>query len=150
MITSCSFFYVLKKTLTLVSNMSRILSIILLSFTGVGALYGGVLLIADPTGWKIGMSTSILKYSPFTDFFFPGLILFLILGLGSLTSCALVLIRANKSSLGIIFTGFALSIWISIQILMLRDVEYLQILFACVGILLIVLGILERKREFNS
>lgn len=130
--------------------MVRILSIVLLAVVGTAALYGGVLLIADPTGWKIGFSTSILKHSPFTDFFFPGVILFLVLGLGCLTVCALVLMRMRHSPIWISLSGFALTSWISVQMLLLRDVNFIQILFALIGILLIIIGILERHKEINS
>lgn len=130
--------------------MTRILSIILLAFIGLGAVYGGVMLISDPTGWKIGMHTGMLKHSPFKDFLVPGIILFIVLGLGSLVTCAMATLHTPRYSLWIIFFGFAIAIWISVQMLMLREVYFLQVLFGAIGITLMILGIIERKREFEG
>ena len=130
--------------------MTRILSIILLAFIGLGAVYGGVNLISDPTGWKIGLHTGMLKYSPFKDFLIPGIILFFVLGLGSLFTCAMATLRTARYPLWVIFFGFAIAIWISVQMLMLRDVYFLQVLFGAIGITLMILGIIERKKEFDG
>lgn len=130
--------------------MRRILIIILLAFNGIGAVYGGILLIADPEGWKLGIPTSVLKHSPFDDFLIPGIILFLVLGLGSLLSCALVILNTRRYPFWVILMGFILSVWISIQMLMLRDIHLLQILYAIIGLSLMILGILERKQEIDS
>jgi hypothetical protein len=53
----------------------------LLSFLGLGALGGGGALILSPSGKLIGgMPLAILHKTPFTDFFIPGVILFVVLG----------------------------------------------------------------------
>jgi len=130
--------------------MSRILAIILLAFIGLGAVYGGVMLISDPTGWKIGLHTGMLKYSPFSDFLIPGIILLIVLGMGSLVTCALVTLRSGRYAMWIIFFGFAIAIWISVQMLMLRQVYFLQLLFGVIGLTIIVLGIFERKKELEG
>jgi len=130
--------------------MTRILSIILLAFIGLGAVYGGVMLISDPTGWKIGLHTGMLKYSPFSDFLIPGIILFIVLGLGSLVTCALATLKINRFPIWIIFFGFAIAVWISVQMLMLREVYFLQVIFGLIGITLMILGIIERKKEFDG
>jgi hypothetical protein len=130
--------------------MIRIIASLLLAGTGAGAVYGGMLLVADPTGWKLGLNTSLLQHSPFDDFLMPGLILLVILGFGSLLVLALSLMKTKHSATWIILSGFVLSGWISVQILMIREVNGLQILFAFAGILLVVLGIIERRKEFNA
>jgi hypothetical protein len=129
--------------------MTRILAALLLAFTGAAAVYGGIFLITDPTGWKLGLNSSILQYSPFKDFLLPGLILFFVIGLGSLLVSALAILRIRRYATWVIFMGFILAGWISIQILMIRDVELLQILFALIGLVLIVLGILDRRKEIQ-
>lgn len=130
--------------------MIRIISALLLAITGAGAVYGGILLITDPTGWKLGLNTSILQHSPFTDFFVPGVILLVVLGFGSLLVAALAIIKTQRYATWIIFMGFIIAGWISVQILMLHDVQLLHIIFAFVGIVLTVFGIVERKREYEG
>ena len=130
--------------------MVRILIIIFLAFTGIGAILGGGSLITDRTGESLGLSIEILRYSPFADFFIPGHILFLVLGIGSLVASVLVTIKSKGYPLWTIFIGFALSIWIAVQILMLKEVQFLQIVFGTIGILLVILGILERNKIFHK
>ena len=59
----------------------RNILLFLLGFLGVGALFGGGVLIVSPSGKLFGMPLSLLDNSPFTDFLIPGLILFIVLGL---------------------------------------------------------------------
>ena len=53
----------------------------LLAFLGIGALFGGGVLIVSPSGKLFGMPLSLLNHSPFTSFLIPGLILIVVLGL---------------------------------------------------------------------
>lgn len=63
--------------------MYRNILVLLLLFLGLTASGGGICLIISPYGKLIGnLPLSILANSPFSDFFFPGLILFFILGIG--------------------------------------------------------------------
>ena len=130
--------------------MIRIITIILLVFNGLGAVYGGIMLTSDPSGWKLGMPTSMLQYSPFDDFLIPGILLLVVLGLGSLVVCSLVIQRVRRYPSWVIVMGFTLCVWISVQMLMLRDVHFLHILYAGLGIVLMILGIIERKKEIEG
>ncbi len=47
----------------------RILSNILLLFNGIGAFYGSVKFITDPSGASLGMTVSLLEHSPFPNYF---------------------------------------------------------------------------------
>ena len=60
---------------------TRNLLLFLLSFHGLGAIFGGGIFIISPMGKLFGMPFSILYNSPFTNFLVPGFILFTILGL---------------------------------------------------------------------
>ena len=53
----------------------------LLAFLGVGAIFGGAVLIISPSGKLIGMPLSMVGKSPFDNFLIPAIILFLVLGL---------------------------------------------------------------------
>lgn len=56
----------------------------LLGFLGLQGLYGGGAFLLAPDGSLLQMPMSHLKNSPFPDFFIPGLLLFLFVGVYSL------------------------------------------------------------------
>ena len=130
--------------------MARVLIIFLLAIVGTGAVFGGGALIVDPSGGSIGLSVEILKYSPFSNFFIPGHLLFNFLGIGSLLACFIVIKKTKGYPIWTMIIGFTLTIWIAVQMMMLRDVQFLQIIFGSIGISLIILGILERNRIFRK
>jgi hypothetical protein len=129
--------------------MIRIATIILLIINGLFAIFGGCTLLIDPAGSKLDLTTESLKYSPFSDYLIPGLILFIILGLGSAITSIIVGLKVKGYPFLTIFMGFALSIWISVQMLMLREMNGLQIVFGLIGIILIILGISLRRKEYG-
>ena len=53
-------------------------------FVGLGAAICGLLLIFFPSGTPLQMSLEMLRDSPFHDFLIPGIILFLVNGVGQL------------------------------------------------------------------
>ena len=106
-------------------------------------------MLIDPSGTNQGLPIETLINSPFEDFLIPGLILFVVFGLGGLTTTIIVMKKIKGYPFLTIFMGFALSIFISVEILMLKDVNFLQIIFAIIGISLVILGIILRKKEYG-
>lgn len=129
--------------------MIRIAAIFLLILNGISALIGGGGFLLDPSGTSLKMTTESLKYSPFSDFVIPGLILFIVFGIGSLITSLVVIRKVRGYPFLTIFMGFALAIWISVQMLMLRQVHYLHIIYGLIGIILIILGIFLRRKEYG-
>ena len=129
--------------------MIKILAILLLAFTGISAIAGGGALMLDPSGESVDMPLDLLKHSPFKNFFLPGLILFTIIGLGCLVAFGIVIKKARGYPFLVIFIGFALSIWISVQMLFIRNVHFLHIVYGLIGIILIILGIFLRRKEYG-
>lgn len=129
--------------------MIRATAIILLLITSISAIFGGGAMLIDPSGTNQGLPIETLINSPFEDFLIPGLILFVIFGLGGLTTTIIVMKKTKGYPFLTIFMGFALSIFISVEILMLKDVNFLQIIFAIIGISLVILGIILRKKEYG-
>ena len=125
----------------------RIISIILLVFAGASACFGGIVLVIDPTGSIMDMPKELLKHSPFTNFFIPGLILLIIIGAGSLLASTFTLIKYKHFTLYIIAEGSALFIWIITQIIMIQALSYLHFIYGGTGIILLILGIAQWKIE---
>lgn len=142
-------------------SSERNILIILLLFLGLGALGGGLLLIVSPSGILLGgLPISILDHSPFNDFFIPGIILFLVLGL-SPSLLAIALIRKPESRFAeyfnffkdmywawsfSIYMGFALIIWIQVETIFVQGVGWLQTFYMLYAIPIIFVSLLPQVR----
>ncbi len=127
----------------------RITAIVLLFFNAISALFGGWALMSDPSGETLEMPLSFLEHSPFKNFLVPGLILFIMNGLLSLLFAVMALLKFMNYAWLVIFQGFILVGWLSIQIIMIRDFYApLHVLYFSVAILLITAGwILARQDQ---
>lgn len=101
-------------------------------FVGLGALYGGGGLVADPTGGALGMPLTLLAGSPFADFLVPGVTLLLVNGVGSLVAAALALARwRSAGALGVALGAFLVA-WILLQMLWIGAISWFQpVILAC-------------------
>jgi hypothetical protein len=117
---------------------------------GVGAVICGALLVIAPDGRYLQMPADMLRGSPFATFLIPGLILFLVNGVGNIAS-AVLCFRTHRLGgfTGLLF-GFGLIIWLFVQVNLIGGGSWLQYLYFVLGILVLLLGIaireLERKR----
>jgi len=83
---------------------------------GVGAIAGGLALMLGPRGEIMPLPLSALEGSPFDTYLVPGLILFGVLGLGSLAAALLVWLRHPLAPVSAIVVGVVLLIWIAVEI----------------------------------
>jgi hypothetical protein len=118
----------------------KILTSILLLFNSAGAFYGGWNLMLHPDGSTMQMSLDWLQYSPFSDYLIPGIILFTVNGVFGIFVFGTIIFRHRLYPWFVIAQGLILSGWIVIQILMVRSVVGIQVLFGAIGLLLILLG----------
>ncbi len=123
----------------------KIAAVILLLFNGIGALYGGLSFMLHPDGSGLHMSAEYLRYSPFSDFFLPGLILFICNGVLSLVAIAFVLMSHRYALWAVLLQGAILVGWIAVQVLMVRDFQALHAVMLGTGVLLAVCGVALRK-----
>jgi hypothetical protein len=126
----------------------KILTISLLLINGIGALYGGLNLILDPSGEKMQMPLSFLEHTPFDNYLIPGIILLLVNGMFSFVALASVIFNRSYHPWFIIIQGVLLSGWIIVQILMIQ-IFYapLHLPFLGIGICLIGCGIYFKRRR---
>ncbi len=118
----------------------RILVFAFVLFLGLSACFGGWALMEYPSGQMLQMPTQMLENSPFADFFWPGLILFVILGLGSLLVAGLIFRRVPNYHRWVILLGLSLVIWIGMQLIWLSTYSWLQLLYGGLGLVLVALG----------
>jgi hypothetical protein len=127
------------------------LTLLLHIFVGVGAMAGGTSGILEPQG-PMGISVDILKNSPFTNFFIPCLILFVVIGLGNILSAVVVYKKPWYYGYVSSVSGWALVIWIIVQCIMLNAIEPLHIIFFLIGLIQAILAVIElfNKRLFPT
>lgn len=125
-------------------SMVKLSAAILLLINGVGALYGGYKLITSPDGTGLHLPLDLLRHTPFSDYYIPGLILFIVNGLISLFVLGTLFVSKTKHPSLVIFQGALLTGWIIIQLLLLRHVVALHIVMGVIGGLLILLGYILR------
>ncbi|MGM9929428.1 MAG: hypothetical protein ACI35P_15905 [Bacillus sp. (in: firmicutes)] len=116
------------------------ITIALLCLTGVGGLAGGVGFLVDPSGGSIGMPSSLLKGTMFSDFLIPGLLLFIVIGGGHILAGILVWKKGDSGWIYSFIAGVALVIWIFTQVCLIGYVSLLQPLYFIVGIVEVVLA----------
>jgi hypothetical protein len=135
-----------------------------LAFLGLSAAFGGIVLVANPTGGLIGMPISLLRFSPFHDFLIPGLILGIVFGIGSFAAILALCIRPTWSlasalthatgehwawSVALVI-GSGQVIWIVTEMLMLRGVGVLHFLYGGLGLLIVFLTLEPKLRKSFS
>ena len=125
----------------------RYITILLLAFNGIGAVYGGWHLMTDPTGLSIQLSHSYLNGTIFPDYTIPGIILFVFIGIFSIIAALWVVCRWKNDSKLVIIEGVLLTGWIVIQMIMIRTVYFLQFILGGIGILLLLAGFILLKKE---
>ena len=118
----------------------RILACLLLLFNGTGAIFGGWSFIQDPTGAGLKIPTTYLEHSPFQDFLIPGIVLFTVNGVLSMVTLVWTLMQWKHYGWLIMLQGAMLVGWIIIQMLMIREIYYLQFIFGGIGIILLWIG----------
>jgi len=114
---------------------------------GVGAIASGALMVIAPDGRLMQMPVDMLKGSPFQNYLIPGIILLLIHGVGNTASAVFCFRRRRLAGFAGMFFGFALVIWLFVQVSMIGGGHWLQTLYFALGVTLIAFGIALRELE---
>lgn len=141
--------------------LMRNILVTLLAILGLGAIFGGGVLIISPSGKLFGMPSSMLKDSPFNNFLIPGIILFSVLGLIPLGLTIALIKRPSYKFAELfnfytdmywawtysVFVAFALIIWIQIEMIFLRSVHWSHTLYMFFAIAIIFVALLPQVRD---
>ena len=131
------------------------LLVLLQCLLGLGAFVSGGLLVAAPDGSLMQMPLSMLQYSPFSSFLIPGILLVIFLGIYPLAVGYSLFQKPSWrwpdainpfkhmhwSWTASLSTGVILLIWITVQVVMLRSVTFLHVLYFIWGWALIILAL---------
>ena len=140
---------------------TRNIHLLLLAFLGLGAVFGGAVLIISRYGKLFGMPLSLLRTSPFNNFLIPGIILFTVLGvIQILTMVALIKRPVNRLAEKFnlfrdmhwawtfsIYPAFALIIWIQVEMYFLQAVHWSHNLYMFIALSIIFMALLPQVRN---
>jgi len=138
--------------------------IIIQILLGVGAFFGGLLLIIDPSGNLMSMPISLLDEAPFSNFLIPGIILLVVLGIIPLVVSFALITKWNlgaANSLNIfakmhwswtysLYIGFALIIWITLETFFLKEVALVHLLYIGIGLTIQAVTLLPSVQQYYS
>jgi hypothetical protein len=112
-------------------------------FLAIGALGGGAALLLGPRGEILPLPVSLLDASPFADYFVPGAVLFIVIGLGPLAAAVLTWRRHRLAPLFACATGEALIIWLVVEIAIVgySNKPPLQAFYLSLGVLIVLVGV---------
>ena len=143
------------------TKTARNVLLILLALLGLGAIFGGGVLIISPNGKLFGMPLSMLDNSPFNNFLIPGIILFGVLGIIPI-GLTFALIKRPEYKFAEIFNfytdmywawtyciyiAFALIIWIQLEMTFLHAVHWSHTLYMFLAILILFVALLPQVRN---
>lgn len=130
-------------------NLSiKIAAVVMLLFNGIGAIYGGLGLILDPSGGKIQLSPHYLDNTPFDNYLIPGIILLLVNGVFSFITIVAVILKHERFYLFITAQGILLSGWLIIQLILIRTFyPPMHVPLLSIGFLLIICGLYFFKNK---
>lgn len=129
-------------------SMKKLLGVIL-GFTGVSAIICGALLIAYPDGSALGLPLYLLEPSPFNDFFIPGIVLTFVVGGSQLYALISNARRAGSRNYSVEIAGILLGGWIVVQMIMIRQISWLHLIYLSIGALQATYGWLQTRKTRN-
>lgn len=115
-------------------------------FVGLGGIAGGLAAIIDPIE-PMGITIDALKYSPFSNYFIPGILLFGVIGIGNIFSAIVMRFKSKYQAYISSIFGCALVIWIIVQCIMLRSIVFLHVLFFVIGFVQVFFALIVLLHE---
>jgi hypothetical protein len=125
--------------------MRRLLATLCL-FTGLTSVLGGAELALAPDGSLVGLPLSLLRYSPFTDFLVPGLLLAGVVGAINTVAGVLVLARKPPAGGEALVGGVAMATWIGVELALLRSFHWLHGVYLALAAAIVVVALVHERR----
>lgn len=118
---------------------------IIQSIIAVGAIIGGIGMCMDPTGRADGIPLKLLHDSPFEDYWYPGLFLLIVHGIGNILSAIISFSKKEISGFFGMAMGSLLIVWITMQLIWIGYYNALQPAFIVFGAAQLLLGYLIHR-----
>lgn len=117
----------------------RRLMLVVQGFLAVNAMVGGLLLMLAPDGSLLQLPPTFMHSALFADFFWPGMVLLSVIGIGHLVGFVLTLRHSSLAARAALVLGAGTLIWIAVQVLM-TELFWLQGLIAVLGLVEVMAG----------
>ena len=112
------------------------LCVAFLLLLGLGALAGGIALVAKPDGSVMQFDVALLSGSPFSDFVVPGLVLGGLFGIGSFVAAGLGIARSRIAPFVAFAIGCGQMIWIVVELAIIRELSFLHPVCFAIGLVI--------------
>lgn len=125
------------------NNKSKFLAYflgILQALIGLTAIAGGFRLISNPNGIP-DFPIEWLSNSPFNNYFIPGLVLLIVIGLGNVLAGTVTFLRKRYSGSIAIVLGIFLILYMAIEVWFVGLRNFLQPLYFILGVIVLILGL---------
>jgi len=146
----------------MVTKILRYLLITTIVFLSISGIYGGLALIINPNGALLSLPIWFLDNTIFANYLIPGIILLLFIGFfPALAAYGLIFRRqfyfVNKINLFCnrywawtyaLYSGIILIFWIDFQIMIIGYGHLIQIIYAFLGVLIIILSLIPSNMRY--
>jgi cytochrome bd-type quinol oxidase subunit 2 len=120
-------------------QLVRYVLLTLLIATAFSALFGGIVLIADPTGARLGLSLNDLADTALRSYLVPGIVLIALVA-SSCIAATIAVARRYKRAHGLcLLAGLMVCGFVAVQLLLIGARSALQAVFLIVGLTIAML-----------
>jgi hypothetical protein len=113
------------------------LFLLFLGFVALTAFIGGAMLVSAPDGHTMHLSLNLLSGGLLHDYTLPGFVLFFVVGGSSLFALMGTIRHHPKAYLFSMVAGLIILIWIIVQIILIRTLYFLQVIYILLGIFIV-------------
>jgi hypothetical protein len=103
-------------------------------FNGLSGVLGGYMLITDPTGSSLNIPVGWLAGTPFNSYLIPGIVLFILNGIGNLGGAYFTIKHYRRAAEVAIIFGVIMMVWIISQVSFIGFRSFLQPLYFLTGL----------------
>lgn len=121
---------------------------ILICFVGLTATISGLLMISKHNGEILGLSPSLLEQTPFDNFFIPGILLTVLVGVVNLVAVFFNIQRHVNRYNWAIAGGVMITGWIIIQMILIQTAHWLHFIYLGMGVFIILLAFQLKGKWF--
>lgn len=113
---------------------------LLVSFIALTSTLTGILLMSVPDGVILNLPLSLLKDTPFHNYFIPGLLLTLFVGLPHFLAVYFNLIRHPRRYNYAIAAGMILCVWMIAQISFFKGILWADMTMILMGLMIVLIA----------
>lgn len=123
----------------------------ILIFIGMLAMGGGLVLVIFPKGELMDFPLSLLDKTPFTDYFLPGLLLIILIGISSLICAALVKKDRHQYSKFMMYQALLIIGWLIVQLNLNKDFYHplYHVPLFCMAIIVLIIGFYLNRTQIK-